>query len=192
MKILLLNGARPGEAHVDRIAARIETQLQRQGCQTTVRILRDEHIPYCMGCFDCWVKTPGQCIAKGDHHDIDALVMQSDLLLLLTPVVFGSYSSEMKKMLDHLIPLVEPFFQRIHGEIHHQARYDRYPSLVGIGVQTRANPSQARIFRELVERNGINLHAPFVHGAVWQADESEDAVQAHIQALFQDMMEVVA
>ena len=44
--------------------------------------------------------------------------------------------------------------------MHHQARYDRYPSLLGVGVLPASHPAQEQIFDTLVGRNAINLHAP--------------------------------
>lgn len=192
MKALLLNGARTGEGDVDYIAALVDDHLRQRGWDTIRYTLRDHDIKHCIGCFDCWVKTPGECIIKGDHHTISQQTMQSDLLLLITPIVFGSYSSQLKKMIDHQIPLVMPFFKRIDGEIHHQTRYDRYPAFVGIGLQRTPDATQAHIFRELVQRNAINLHAPFAHGAVWQTNEPDDHLHDDIDHILFAMMEVIA
>ena len=50
--------------------------------------------------------------------------------------------------------------RRIAGEVHHKTRYDRYPSLLGVGVLPASHPAQEQIFDTLVGRNAINLHAP--------------------------------
>lgn len=192
MKALLWNGARAGETHIDAITHQIDQHLQQSGWETTLITLRNEDISYCMGCFDCWVKTPGQCIVNNSNRHISAETMQSDLLLFVTPVVFGGYSSEIKKMLDHQIPLVMPFFKRIDGEIHHVKRYETYPSYVGIGIQNTPNPAQAGIFRQLVERNAINLHSPYYEGDVWMADTSADCIRTYTDRLLTPVMEAAS
>jgi len=73
-----------------------------------------------------------------------------------------------------------PFFTRINGEVHHQPRYQRYPSLLAIGVVDRANTTEQRIFRTLVGRNAINLHAPAHDIAFVRRGESSDAMRATI------------
>jgi len=50
-----------------------------------------------MGCFGCWNKTPGTCVMKDDSAKIAKAVVNSDLLIFLTPITFGGYSSELKK-----------------------------------------------------------------------------------------------
>ena len=122
--------------------------------------LRDEKIAYCLGCFECWTKTPGLCRIDDTGREVVESIIGGDLVIYLTPITFGGYSSELKKAVDRSIGLLSPFFTRIDGEVHHQARYDRYPSLLGIGVLPASHPVQEQIFDTLVGRNAINLHAP--------------------------------
>lgn len=192
MKALLLNGARTGESDIDALASLLDSTLRERGWQTTALTLREQDIKSCIGCFNCWVKTPGECIADGDNRRINALTMQSDLFLFVTPVVFGGYSSEFKKALDHQIPLVMPFFTRINGEVHHQARYERYPAYVGIGVQAQPNAHQSEIFCNLVAHNGVNIHAPFSHGETWLASDSQSVQSAHIARLLARIQEALS
>ena len=88
------------------------------------------------------------------------LLIGSDLTIYLTPITFGGYSSALKKAVDRAICLVSPFFTHIDGEVHHHARYAHYPALVGVGVLPAPHPDQEQIFRTMIGRNAINLHAP--------------------------------
>jgi hypothetical protein len=47
-----------------------------------------------------------------------------------------------------------------HGDIHHRPRYSKYPRLIGIGVQDKPNAAEADIFKLLVGRHAIDMHAP--------------------------------
>lgn len=186
MKAVILNGASPTDTHVHHLHHLIVTELQQIGWDVDGFTLHDNKIAYCVGCFKCWIQTPGECIAKDDHRDINAAVINSDALILLTPVVFGSYSAELKRMMDHFIPLIMPFFQRIDGETHHEKRYASYPDLFGIGVQAQANAAQADIFHRLVRRNAINMHANRCVTAVWQHSDSDDDMRSRLRALLTD------
>ena len=102
-------------------------------------------------------------------------VIQSDLVFLLTQVTFGMYSSELKKALDRFpCPVLLPFFKMTNGEIHHSPRYDKYPTLVAIGVLPNPDEESENIFATLVCRNGINLHAKAVSSVVYSNDKPED------------------
>ncbi|MCK4899409.1 MAG: hypothetical protein KAS38_11555 [Anaerolineales bacterium] len=56
-----------------------------------------------------------------------------DLMVYLTPITFGGYSSALKRMVDHQIQNVLPFFARVSSETHHRKRYKKYPDLLAVG-----------------------------------------------------------
>jgi hypothetical protein len=160
MKVTILNGALAGDAFVDDVATTLCQQLETRGWQVKHLPLAEMKIGYCLGCFECWVKTPGVCRIDDAGRDVAAAVIASDLVVYLTPITFGGYSSELKKGLDRIICLVSPFFARIEGEVHHRARYDCYPALLGLGVLPQPHAEQEQIFSTLIGRNALNMHAP--------------------------------
>lgn len=164
VKATILNGALDGDNHVDAVAAALTDRWESAGWEVSTWQLRDEKIAYCLGCFECWTKTPGICRIDDAGRSVAASVIQSDLLVYVTPITFGGYSSELKKAVDRSICLIMPFFQRIGGEVHHHARYARYPALLGVGILAEPDPQQEQIFGQLIERNAINMHAP-THGS---------------------------
>ena len=159
MKTTILNGALPGDGFVDGVAQILADHLANRGGQVQIWTLRDEKVAYCLGCFECWTKSPGICRIDDAGRAIAASIIAGDLVVYLTPVTFGGYSSVLKKAVDRSICLVSPFFTQIDGEVHHQPRYDRYPALLGIGVLPAPHPAQERIFGDLVARNALNLYA---------------------------------
>jgi hypothetical protein len=80
---------------------------------------------------------------------------------------------------DRIICLISPFFKKIDGEVHHYARYDRYPSLLGVGVLPAPHLAQEQIFDALVGRNSINFHAPR-HSSVVLYRSQEPAAAAAV------------
>jgi multimeric flavodoxin WrbA len=177
MKATILNGALAGDSFVDHVAATLKDSLQAEGWIVTPWTLRDEKIAYCLGCFECWTKTPGLCRIDDANREVAASIIGSNLTIYLTPITFGGYSSELKKAVDRIICLISPFFKKIDGEVHHYARYDRYPGLMGVGVLPAPHPAQEQIFDTLVGRNAINMHAP-VHNSVVLYRSQEPAVAA--------------
>jgi multimeric flavodoxin WrbA len=55
---------------------------------------------YCVGCFNCWFVTPGECVFNDYGRELAKRICQSDLLIIFSPVTFGSYSSYAKKIID--------------------------------------------------------------------------------------------
>lgn len=156
--VCILDGGRSGATDGARDA--VAALAAARGFKTTVFRLRDVEIAPCRGCFACWVKTPGICIVDDAAREIAQAVARSDLLVYVTPVTFGGYSSELKKGVDRLIPLILPYFTFVGREVHHIRRYRHYASLLAVGVLPRPDEIQERIFRKLVRRNSINFHAP--------------------------------
>jgi hypothetical protein len=170
--IVVLDGTRAGDELAPLLDLLID-ELYRSGAAVQVYSLREVKMGSCVGCFGCWLKTPGNCLEPDAGRDIAQAVVQSDTTILFTPVTFGGYSSEIKKIQDRWLPLILPYFGFYHGEIHHMPRYSRYPRLVGIGIQQTPNQEEANLFKVLVGRNAINFHAPSQAAEVFLIEERE-------------------
>lgn len=155
MKTLILDGSHANDPQ----AAAIGNALRKHLPDAETIVVREQKIGNCAGDFFCWVRSPGMCNTDDDNRLIAAQIMHSDLVIYLTPVTFGGYSSALKRMVDHQIQNISPFFANIHGEVHHQKRYKRYPNLLAVGWMDEPDAQAEAIFRRLVHRNAINLHA---------------------------------
>jgi multimeric flavodoxin WrbA len=167
MRALILNGEELDGITLKQVSKKISKELQANDYEVEEILLKEKEIADCLGCFDCWVKTPGICIIDDYGREAAARLINSDLLVFLTPVVFGSYSYQLKKALDRMIPLISPYFKKVEGEIHHKKRYSKYPSILAVGLLEKVNEAQTEIFRELVKRNSINFHSPHFRAEVF-------------------------
>ena len=156
---LVLDGGGPSD-ELTRAAARAMVEaLERAEVVHDTIVTRDIKIGPCTGCFGCWVRKPGECVFGGPSADIARMAMASDLLVIATPVTFGGYSYEIKKMLDRIAcSMLLPFFTRIEDEFHHPARYPRLPNLVVMGTLPAPDAEATSVFETLVGRNARNLH----------------------------------
>ncbi len=183
MKTVILDGRRDdGFSPVWDI---VLNEVQNRGADVQVFRLHDIKMGSCIGCFNCWLKTPGICVEADEGREIARAVLKSDTTILLSPVTFGGYSSEIKKVQDRWIPLILPDFGIFHGEVHHKPRYTRYPRWVGIGIQDQPNEDEAHVFKVLVGRNALNFHAPSHAADVVLASDSEAGLREKIR----DMLE---
>ena len=182
-RTLVLNGALPGDETLEPVEEALLALLREERTEIRGYAMRDVPLAHCQGCFECWTTTPGLCKTEGDAgREIATALIKSDLLVILTPVTFGGYSSEIKKAMDRIICLVLPFFRRVDGEVHHSRRYTKYPSLAAIGVLRAPDEEQARIFRALVERNALNMDCPVTAVCVLPAGAPPEAVHDSLAA----------
>jgi multimeric flavodoxin WrbA len=176
-KIVLLDGSINGDRLTPSLAALTET-LHHSGASVQVFRLQEIKLGHCVGCFGCWIKTPGICVQNDAGRQIAAAVIRSDITVLFSPIVFGGYSPDLKRAIDRFFsPLLQPYMGNYRGETHHVPRYTRYPRLVSIGVQRQPEPEEAELFRLISGRNALNLHAPSYASEICNCDESPELLR---------------
>lgn len=158
MKVTILDGSQADDRTGKDVSQILRQNLAKRDDEVSYFLLRDEKIGNCAGDFFCWVRYPGQCMINDVNREIAAAVATTDLLVYLTPITFGGYSSELKSMVDHQIQNIAPFFARVNGESHHQKRYDRYPDFLVIGWGAKSKDEET-VFRNLVRRNQLNFYS---------------------------------
>jgi multimeric flavodoxin WrbA len=92
--------------------------------------LGDQPITACIGCWTCWLKTPGRCAMKDQMAEACPDYINSDTVILLMDTAQGFISYQAKAFLDRTIPHYHPYIEVVDGECHHVARYQRYPDMV--------------------------------------------------------------
>ena len=160
MKALILDGFQNVDESIESISKGIIETLKEHSWVVESISLKEYNITPCQGCFECWVKTPGTCKTDDYGRELVNKLVQNDLIIHYTPITFGGYSYQLKKLMDRFIPVLLPFFQKIDGEIHHKFRYESRPSIIVIGYLNKPNKAQEKTFRKLVKRNSLNMGAP--------------------------------
>lgn len=113
----------------------------------------------CVGCFGCWVKTPGECVIRDRASPLLALLASCDELFLVSRCVYGGLSPEVKAAMDRSIGYMLPFFRIVNDEMHHTMRY---PVALRLRVFLYGNDLLAEeraAAEELVKANALNLGA---------------------------------
>ena len=176
MKAILLDGSPATDLTGERVSAALTAQLEARGWDVERVVLRERQIGECAGDYLCWVRTPGVCKADDDNRAIAAAIIAGDLMVYLTPVTFGGYSSVLKRMVDHQIQNISPFFAKVGGETHHQKRYEKYPDFLAVGWTAAPDAQAETVFRHLAQRNGINFYANTTVSAVIPAGLCDEGV----------------
>src|SRR5512137_2561867 len=97
MRVLMLNGSPADRAGLDGYLDQVSAELERAGHHVTVLRLRELALHHCIGCFGCWVRTPGECRFDDAGRVIDRQVVESDLTLLASPILLGHVSALLRR-----------------------------------------------------------------------------------------------
>jgi hypothetical protein len=92
--------------------------------------LVDNAVSKCIGCWSCWLKTPGKCVMKDNMSSSYSNYVKSNKVILLMSTSQGFLNHNAKAFFDRTIPHYLPYIELVNGECHHEARYDSYPDLV--------------------------------------------------------------
>lgn len=189
-RALVLDGALAGGAEVCAVAGCVAEEVERLGLHAQRVTLREVQVAPCLGCFECWTRTPGVCRTRDAGRDLARAFVQARLAVFVTPVTFGGYSSELKKAVDRLICVDLPFFTRVGGEVHHPPRYAHRPALLVVGVLPERLAAQERIFQELVRRNAVNLRVPaFASQVLVRPRDAGGGLAPDLRTLIADLLD---
>ena len=165
MRVTILNG-NPNEENraFDQYLKKLSDSLVSHNNSVNTLQLRDMDIRYCIGCFGCWVKTPGECYNITDGTRVVCSdYINSDVVIFASPVIMGFTSALLKKAHDKLIPLLTPYVRLFDGESHHIARYSRYP-FIGLLIQPNENTDSEDIdiISDIYQRDAINFKSSVI------------------------------
>lgn len=82
----------------------------------------------CIGCWSCWLKTPGKCI-NNDLNEFYAKYLEADKIVIFSDIKKGFVSGKIKTIIDRLIPHFLPYIEVLADGCNHEARYEKYPDI---------------------------------------------------------------
>ncbi|WRS27183.1 flavodoxin family protein [Oscillospiraceae bacterium MB08-C2-2] len=125
----------------------------------TIIISDNGTIRHCIGCFGCWIKTPGVCVLKDGYSNMGELLSQCDELIIISQCVYGSYSPFIRNVWDRSIPYLLPYFITKNAETHHKSRYQNTFLLSVHFYGDNITQEERETATALVEANGVNFYS---------------------------------
>ena len=177
MTILVLDGnPDPANSSFQHYLEKLNDQLESRGHTLQHVTLAGKHLKQCVGCWSCWVKTPGRCFVADDADDIRRTIMHSQFVLFASPLRMGFTSALLKTLQDKLLPLVHPYVELVQNEAHHIRRYPSYP-LLGLLVEKELEMDEddLEIVRKIYERLALNFKTKLAVFQTTDAKQSEVA-----------------
>jgi multimeric flavodoxin WrbA len=113
----------------------------------------------CVGCFACWLKTPGCCVINDKGNEFAPLISKHNGFTAISRLTFGGFSPEIKAVLDRSIGHILPFFRIVNGEMHHMKRYENAINLHYIFYGPDNTGYDKETARKITAANALNFGA---------------------------------
>lgn len=158
MKALLISDKDYQTETYQQIKNIVSSFLEDKGLEIDMIDIERDDLAFCMGCFGCWIKTPGECVIQDKMKEINKSFVNSDAVIYLSPVIFGQFSANIKNVLDRWIPNILPFFiTRPDGSTMHPSRYEKYPSQIIIGYGDELSREDSQLFTDITKKHRRNV-----------------------------------
>lgn len=156
----------------DEMAQELLTRLTAQGKQAELIETEGLKISHCIGCNDCWIKTPGICCVKDDYEKILIKILQAQTVIFTAEAKLGFVSAKVKNMFDRMLPALTMNLMVKHGQLRHYSRYGRWPDIALL-----YSGETERDFMNLwLERAQLNLHGKSL--GAYQSNDKEGLYNA--------------
>ena len=128
MKVLAFNASpRKNIGTTDIVLNHFLEAAKKGGATTKSYYVKDLNINGCMGCFNCWTKTPGKCIHRDDMDWIISEYGEADIIVFATPIYNGNITHYLQKMTERFLPIALPWLVEDGETTRHLSRYERKP-----------------------------------------------------------------
>lgn len=119
----------------------------------------DADVHQCIGCFGCWIKTPGECVIK-DGFELSGRDMgRCDELIMISECLYGGFSSFVKRVQDRCISYVRPDFAIVRKEMRHRRRYFNGIKLSALFYGADITAEERKTAESIVRANAKNFYA---------------------------------
>ena len=124
MKVLFLRANPRKTGYTQRLADLFVRGLREAGATVTDVDLTSQNILPCLGCYHCWLITPGQCVHSDDMSALLERILDADVIVCATPLYYYSMSSSLKVFFERTLPLTQEGLQpSARGMVRNNTRH---------------------------------------------------------------------
>ncbi len=113
-------------------------------------------IHHCIGCFGCWVKTPGKCVISDGFEKTGIEMGRCSELILISQCFYGSVSPFVKMVQDRAISYIHPDFVMRKGKMHHKRRYQNIIALSAFFYGENITDIEKNTAKNIIQANADN------------------------------------
>jgi multimeric flavodoxin WrbA len=123
----------------------------------TIIVSDNGKIHHCIGCFGCWIKTPGVCIFQDGYQNMGQLFSKCDKITVISKCLYGGYSPFIKNVWDRSISYLLPYFTKKNNETHHKMRYNNEFKLFVHFYGNSVSQNEISTAEKLVKANCVSF-----------------------------------
>jgi hypothetical protein len=130
---------------------------RRAGASAETIYLRKHRVEHCLGCFSCWLKTPGRCVQPDDMtNELIDRYLEADLVVLASPIYFGNVNARLKAFIERTLPIYDPTkidLAQMSTEPSSivPLRFGRHPRIVALSVCGFPDPELFRLISSTMQ-----------------------------------------
>jgi len=124
VNLLLVRGYPRQNGYTHAVTELFARGAREAGARVTDIHLSRKVIRPCNGCYRCWIVTPGACVHHDDMPSMLEALLESDVIVLSSPLYHFAMSASMKTFLERTLPLTSPgIVETPSGRIRNHMRY---------------------------------------------------------------------
>lgn len=131
----------------------------------------------CIGCFGCWVKTPGMCVIHDGYEGTGADMGKCLELIIVSKCCYGSVSPFVKMVQDRAISYIHPDFVMRKGEMHHKRRYQNVISMTAHLYGENITEKEKETAQKLMQANADNYDGLVKDVFFYQSEKELEGVK---------------
>ncbi|MGL5692638.1 MAG: flavodoxin family protein [Peptostreptococcaceae bacterium] len=147
--------------------------------------IREMNIEHCKACGAC--SKLKKCVQKDDGFKIIEGYKDSDIIIFLTPIIYGAYSKELKKAIDRTMPIGDSKLLVKDGYMTHRVIYNNKKIIV-IGVLEKEDHDAEVSFGELVKANYYNMDWKSYSKEIIYTELSDNEINDKIESALKEMI----
>lgn len=164
MRITVFNGSpRVENGNTHTIVSAFLKGARKAGAETENYFLAEYDIKPCRGEFNCWLKTPGQCMIKDDMAELRQKMKDNDIIVFATPLYVDNVTGIMKNFMDRMVAEGDPHMEKDeNGECRHVLDDRKIPKFMVISNCGYPEQSHFQVLQLLFKRIARNFHTEVI------------------------------
>lgn len=149
--------------------------FQRTNVEVEYISASNRDIKPCYSCNGCVDKTYGKCVVRDDMDQILPVLLEGDVLIYTSPLMWGGFSYDIKKILDKTSLIGYRFYNIMNKELV-KGTISKNKKIIGIGVSDDVSSIERTSFENLIKEIGTIMNID--HGGM-VVDTSINESQLH-------------
>lgn len=132
------------------VGQKLHKELQAMGADCRYISLEKTRVEPCRNCGGCNGQSYNRCVVLDDADWIFPQVLQAELLIVVTPLVFGGYSFKVKRVLDKFGLIMDRRYFVKNGEMVKGGLPGRQFRLIAVGIGEGNSGAESSAFSRLI------------------------------------------